>query len=104
MSSINICLSLKSSRLDPLQNEVFDKDYKDVYKPALKFLYSHPAFRFSFCFNGVQLSFLQKKYPEYLRREGILYGYQDGVHPTKEGYLALADIFCEAYADICKMM
>ena len=46
----------------------------------------------------------QKKYPEYLQREGILYGYQDGVHPTKEWYLALADIFCEAYANIYKPM
>lgn len=91
MSSINICLSLKSSRLDPLQNEVFDKDYKDVYKPALKFLYSHPAFRFSFCFNGVQLSFLQKKYPEFLeilrqlisrkQVEVIGGGYYDPVFP-----------------------
>lgn len=66
MSSVNLCLVLKASRLDPLQNEVFEKDYKEVYKPILKFLYSHPSFRFSFCFNGVQLSFLQKKYPEFL--------------------------------------
>ena len=36
--------------------------------------------------------------PEYLENAGIMYGYQDGVHPTKEGYLALANIFCEAYA------
>ena len=40
----------------------------------------------------------QKRYPEYLENAGIMYGYQDGVHPTKEGYLALANIFCEAYA------
>lgn len=66
MINLNLCFSLKASRLDPSQNEVFERDYKELYKPLLKFLYSHPAFRFSFCFNGVQLSFLQKKYPEFL--------------------------------------
>ena len=41
----------------------------------------------------------QKKYPEYLERAGVTYRYQDGVHPTKEGYLALADIFCDVYGE-----
>ena len=39
----------------------------------------------------------QKKYPEYLDAAGVTYRYQDGVHPTKDGYLTLADIFCDTY-------
>lgn len=42
----------------------------------------------------------QKKYPEYLERAGVSRWYQDGVHPTKEGYMALADIFCDTYKEI----
>ena len=41
----------------------------------------------------------QKKYPEYLEKVGVYRGYQDGVHPTKEGYMALADIFCDSYEE-----
>lgn len=66
MSLIHICYSLKSSRLDPNQKEIFEKDYISVYKPAAKFLYSHPDFFMSFAFNGVQLEFLKKKYPEFI--------------------------------------
>lgn len=66
MSLVHICYSLKSSRLDPNQKEIFEKDYISVYKPAAKFLYSHPDFFMSFAFNGVQLEFLKKKYPEFI--------------------------------------
>ena len=42
----------------------------------------------------------QKKYPEYLKQKGVVRGYQDGVHPTREGYETLADIFCDVYKEI----
>lgn len=42
----------------------------------------------------------QMKFPEYLEREGICRGLQDGVHPTREGYRVMADIFCDAYRQI----
>lgn len=42
----------------------------------------------------------QKKFPEYLDKAGVVWRYQDGVHPTREGYAALADIFCDAYEEI----
>ena len=45
----------------------------------------------------------QKKYPEYLQRAGVVCWYQDGVHPTKEGYMALADIFCDMYMEFKKI-
>lgn len=66
MSSIRLCFNLKSSQLGPQNAEIFENDYLNVYKPALKFLYSHPEFKFAFCINGVQLEFLAKKYPEFI--------------------------------------
>lgn len=66
MSQVHICYSLKSSRIGPEHKEIFEKDYENVYKPAAKFLYSHPEFRMSFAFNGVQIDFLQKEYPEFI--------------------------------------
>ena len=66
MRQVHICYSLKSSRIGPEQKEIFEKDYENVYKPAAKFLYSHPEFRMSFAFNGVQIDFLQKEYPEFI--------------------------------------
>ena len=42
----------------------------------------------------------QKKFPEYLARKGISRAFQDGVHPTKEGYAAMAEIFCDTYRKI----
>lgn len=66
MSHIHICYSLKSSRLGPFQKEIFEKDYLTVYKPIAKFLYAHPNFFMTFAFNGVQIEFLKKKYPEFI--------------------------------------
>ena len=37
----------------------------------------------------------QKLYPEYLKRAGVRQAYVDGVHPTREGYAVLAEIFCD---------
>ena len=42
----------------------------------------------------------QEKFPEYLKKEGIVRGLQDGVHPTAEGYRVMAEIFCDAYRQI----
>lgn len=42
----------------------------------------------------------QEKFPEYLKKEGIVRGLQDGVHPTAEGYRVMAEIFSDAYRQI----
>lgn len=42
----------------------------------------------------------QTEFPRYLKRDGISRGLQDGVHPTREGYRVMADIFCDAYREI----
>lgn len=65
MNNITLCFSLKSSRIAPSRQEVFEKDYENVYKPLLKFLVSNPEFCFSFSFNGVQIEYLLKKHPEF---------------------------------------
>ncbi len=39
----------------------------------------------------------QKKFPEYIEKKGISRAFRDGVHPTKEGYAVMADIFCDTY-------
>ncbi|WP_178623439.1 GDSL-type esterase/lipase family protein [Frisingicoccus sp.] len=42
----------------------------------------------------------QNKFPEYLEKKGIKRAFQDGVHPTKEGYSVMAEIFCDSYREI----
>ena len=42
----------------------------------------------------------QKMFPEYLERKGISRAFQDGVHPTREGYAVMAEIFCDTYREI----
>jgi lysophospholipase L1-like esterase len=39
----------------------------------------------------------QGEFPKYLEQRGIHQAFQDGVHPTREGYAVLADIFCDTY-------
>ena len=39
----------------------------------------------------------QKKFPEYVEKKGISRAFQDGVHPTREGYAVMAEIFCDTY-------
>ena len=66
MDCINFCFTLKSSHLSPLHDEIFEKDYETVYKPVIKFLCAHPDFKIALSFNGVQLDFFQRKYPEFI--------------------------------------
>ena len=37
-----------------------------MYKPVIKFLCAHPDFKIALSFNGVQLDFFQRKYPEFI--------------------------------------
>lgn len=66
MSSIYICFSLKSIPNCLESNEVLEKDYQTVYKPLIKFLYSHPEISFSFSCSGNQLVFYKKRKNEML--------------------------------------
>lgn len=46
---------------------------------------------------GISYIDFQNLFPEYIRKRGMGRAYQDGVHPTREGYSVLADIFCDEY-------
>ncbi|MCI5607085.1 MAG: DUF1926 domain-containing protein [Spirochaetia bacterium] len=47
-------------------NDALIKNYQTVYTPLVKFLYSHPHFKFTFSFNGSQILFFHKKRSEFI--------------------------------------
>ena len=42
-------------------SEILEKDYQTVYKPLIKFLYSHPEIPFSFACSGNQIEYYKKR-------------------------------------------
>ncbi len=62
MGSIYVSFIVKSltSSVDN-NSEILDKTYQSLYKPVIKFLYSHPSFPLSFFFSGTQLEFFKKR-------------------------------------------
>lgn len=62
--SVFICFSLKSSMIKRSGSEILEKDYQSVFKPALKFMLSHPHARISISLNGIQMEYYKKKHPE----------------------------------------
>lgn len=65
MNSIYVSFNLKPLSTCITTNEVIESDYQSVYKPLVKFLYSHPEFSFSFSFSGYQLQFFRKRKTEF---------------------------------------
>lgn len=61
MNSIYVTFNLKSFTNSLESNDLLDKNYQSVYKPLIKFLYSHPDFPFSFSFSGTQIQFFKKR-------------------------------------------
>ncbi len=62
MGSIYVSFIVKSLTSSVDNNtEILDKTYQTVYKPVIKFLYSHPSFPLSFFFTGPQLEFFKKR-------------------------------------------
>jgi hypothetical protein len=47
-------------------SEILEKDYQTVYKPLIKFLYTHPEISFSFNCTGNQIKFYKKRKNEIL--------------------------------------
>ena len=66
MSALTICLELDCDFEGCLDKSTFERNYQDVYKKLISFLYAHPKFEFSFYFAGEQLEFLKQKHPEAL--------------------------------------
>ena len=61
MGSIYVSFIVKSVTFNTENTELFEKSYQSVYKPILKFLYSHPSFPLAFKFTGPQLQFYKKR-------------------------------------------
>ncbi len=66
MNSIYVCFNLRSLSVSTDAAEEYDKVYQTVYKPLIKFLYSHSNFKFSFSFTGPQLLYYKKKHTEFI--------------------------------------
>ena len=66
MNSIYVCFNLRFLSVNTDATEEYDKVYQSVYKPLVKFLYSHPDFKFSFSFTGPQLIYYKKKRTEFI--------------------------------------
>ncbi len=61
MGSIYVSFIVKSVSINPENSDLFEKNYQSVYKPILKFLYSHFSFPLSFKFTGPQIQFYKKR-------------------------------------------
>ncbi len=61
MGSIYVSFIVKSVSVNSENSELFEKSYQSVYKPILKFIYSHTYFPLSFKFTGPQLQFYKKR-------------------------------------------
>ena len=61
MGRVYLCFSLKSVSSSMVSSENFDRNYQSVYKPLIKFLFSHPDFKFSFAFSGNQIQYFKKR-------------------------------------------
>ncbi len=61
MGSIYVSFIVKSVSVFTESTEVLEKNFQTIYKPVLKYLYSHPSFPMSFAFSGSQIQFFKKR-------------------------------------------
>lgn len=61
---INFIYRSLSSNLN--STEQMDREYQKVYKPLVKFLFTHPEFHFTFYLTGPALQFYKKKKSEFI--------------------------------------
>ncbi len=66
MADISICLEFYAHGYHSASSATEEDDYQALFKPFFSFLYSHPAFLFSFSFSSRLFSFFEKKHPESL--------------------------------------
>lgn len=66
MEFVYVSFNLKSfsKGLDSL--DLIDKDYKTIYAPLVKFLFSHQNFKFNFSFSGPEILYFKKRHTELL--------------------------------------
>ena len=61
MGSIYVSFIIKSVSVCTEGSETLEKSFQTVYKPILKYLYSHPLFPMSFAFSGPQIQYFKKR-------------------------------------------
>ncbi len=61
MGSIYVSFIIKTEPVFNDNTEVLDKTFQSVYKPVIKFLYSHSDFPLSFAFSGSQIQYFKKR-------------------------------------------
>ena len=61
MGSIYVSFIVKSVPVCTESTDILEKSFQSVYKPVIKFLYSHPSFPMSFAISGPQIQFFKKR-------------------------------------------
>ena len=61
MGSIYVSFIVKSVSVCTENTESLEKSFQNIYKPVIKFLFSHPSFPLSFGFSGPQIQFFKKR-------------------------------------------
>ena len=61
MGSIYVSFIVKSVSVCTENTELLEKSFQTIYKPVIKYLYSHPSFPLSFAFSGSQIQYFKKR-------------------------------------------
>ena len=61
MGSIYVSFIVQSVPLCTDNTEILEKSFQNIYKPVIKYLYSHPSFSLSFAFSGPQIQYFKKR-------------------------------------------
>lgn len=73
MNPISLCLTLSNDSSIAFSPSSCEKYYEKVLKKIIAFLYSHPSFKFSFSFSGLQLQWLKLYRPQFIQAVKELY-------------------------------
>ena len=61
MGSIYVSFIIKSVSVCTESTELLEKSFQTIYKPVIKYLYSHSSFPLSFAFSGPQIQYFKKR-------------------------------------------
>ena len=61
MGSIYVSFIVKSLSVCTENTDILEKSFQTIYKPVIKYLYSHPSFPISFAFSGPQIQYYKKR-------------------------------------------
>ena len=61
MGSIYVSFIVKSVSVFTDSTDILEKNFQSIYKPLIKFLYTHPTFPMSFALSGAQIQYFKKR-------------------------------------------